>query len=73
MTETGQFSQTGSLSGMALGWVGERRTGRPMLEHSVGAPGLASYMAALLVHGFGVFIALNRRDSGNRIGMLIRC
>lgn len=51
---------------------GRARTGRPMLEHSVGAPGLASYMTVFPVHDFGVIIAVNRRDSGNRIGMLIK-
>ncbi len=43
-----------------------------MLERSIGALGLASYMAVFPVHEFGVFISVNRRDSGNRIGMLIK-
>ncbi|MEM7364268.1 MAG: serine hydrolase domain-containing protein [Pseudomonadota bacterium] len=71
MTQTRQFSQTGSWPGMALGWVDERRTGRPMVEHSGGTPGFTSYMAVFPEHDVGVFIALNRRDSGSRIGMLI--
>ena len=68
MTHALQFSQTGHWPGMALGWVDERRTGRRMLEHSGGTP---SYMAIFPDHDVGVFIALNRRDSGARIGMLI--
>lgn len=66
-----QFSQTGSWPGMALGWVDERRTGRRMLEHSGGMPGFTSYMAVFPDQDIGIFVALNRRDSGARIGMLI--